>query len=258
MVERLAADAGGQVGDQADPEDLHAGLAGGDRLERGAHADQLAAEDAGHADLGRGLVVRAGELHVDALVEARVDLAAQRAQPRAVEVGQVDEVRADDRDRAGEVDVVADQHRRARRPGLLEAAAAVGEHDGAAAGRGRRTHAVHDGGDALALVVVGAAEEDQQARVSPARTERILPEWPATAAALKPGRSVVAISAVASPSARPRAASPEPSTSATSWRSTPVSSASRSAAWAARSYGRLLSVTATHPHDIGVGCRIGP
>ena len=73
------------------PEDLHAGLAGGDRLEGGAHADQLAAEDAGHPHLGRGLVVRPGELHVDALVEARVHLAAERAQPGAVEVGQVDE-----------------------------------------------------------------------------------------------------------------------------------------------------------------------
>ena len=70
VVERLAADAGGEVGDQADAEDLHAGLAGGDRLERGAHADQVAADRADHADLGGGLVVRAGELHVDALVEA--------------------------------------------------------------------------------------------------------------------------------------------------------------------------------------------
>ena len=162
VVERLAADAGGQVGDQADPEDLHARLAGGDRLEGGAHADQLAAEDAGHPDLGRGLVVRPGELHVDALVEARVHLAAQRAQPGAVEVGQVDEVRPHDRRAAGEVDVVADQHRRTRRPGLLEPAAAVGEHDGAAARLRRRTHAVHDRRDALALVVVGAAEEDQR------------------------------------------------------------------------------------------------
>jgi len=58
--------------------------------------------------------------------------------------------------------VVGDQHRRAGRPGLLEAAAAVGEYDGPTAGRGRGADAVHDGRDALALVVVGAAEEDQQ------------------------------------------------------------------------------------------------
>ena len=55
---------------------------------------RCAADRADHPDLGRGLVVRAGELHVDALVEGRVDLAAQRAQPAGVEVGEVDEVGA--------------------------------------------------------------------------------------------------------------------------------------------------------------------
>ena len=64
--------------------------------------------------------------------------------------------------------MVADQHRRAGRPGLLEPAAAVGQHDRAAAGAGRRTHAVDDRRDALALVVVGAAEEDQQVAVADA------------------------------------------------------------------------------------------
>ena len=80
------------------------------------HPDQVAADRADHADLGRGLVVRPGELDVDALVEAGLDLAAQRAQPGAVEVGEVDEVRALDRRGRGQVDVVADQHRRAGRP----------------------------------------------------------------------------------------------------------------------------------------------
>ena len=69
-------------------------------------------------------------------------------------------------ERAGQVDVVADQDRRAWRPGLLEPAAAVGQHDGAAAGRGRRPHAVDDRRDALALVEVGAAEEDEQRAVA--------------------------------------------------------------------------------------------
>ena len=59
---------------------------------------------------------------------------------------------------------------------------------------------------------------------------RILPEWPATAAAEKPGRSVVLISAVASPSASTAGSHPEPSTSAMSCCSTPVSSARRVAA----------------------------
>ena len=126
----------------------------------------MAADRADHPDLGGGLVVRAGELDVDPLVQGRVHLAAHLAQAAAVEVGQVDEVRALDRRLAGEVDVVADQHRGAGRPGLLQAAAPVGEHDRAAAGRGRRTHPVDDRGDAAALVEVGAAEEDQQVPVA--------------------------------------------------------------------------------------------
>ena len=125
-----------------------------------------------HPDLGRRLVVRPGELHVDALVEAGLDLPAQRAQPGRVEVGQVDEVRAVDRASAGEVDVVADQHRRAGRPAPVEPAAAVGQHDDPAAGRGRGPHAVHDRGDAAALVEVGAAEEDQQACGRPPHPDR--------------------------------------------------------------------------------------
>ena len=48
----------------------------------------------GHLHLGRRLVVRPAELDVDALVEGRVDLARDRAQPRRVEVGEVDEVGA--------------------------------------------------------------------------------------------------------------------------------------------------------------------
>ena len=71
-----------------------------------------------------------------------------------------------------------------------------------------------------------------------------MPEWPATAAAEKPGRSVVLISAVASPSASTAGSQPEPSTRATSWRSTPVSSASRSAACGGELVRGLLSVTA--------------
>ena len=59
VVERLAGDAGGEVGDQARCRAPPSGLAGGDRLERRAHADQVAADPAHHLDLGRGLVVRA-------------------------------------------------------------------------------------------------------------------------------------------------------------------------------------------------------
>ena len=83
---------------------------------------------------------------------------------------------------------------------LLETAAAVGEHDRAAARAGRRTDSVDDGLDALALVVVGAAEEDQELLV--ARADRAdLAGVAGDRRRENPGRSVVSISAVASPSA---------------------------------------------------------
>jgi hypothetical protein len=89
---------------------------------------------------------------------------------------------------------------------------------------------VDDRADAEALVEVGAAEEDEQAR-----TERILPAWPSTAGGAKPGRSVEESSAVASPSASTAGSHPDPRTRATSCRSTPVFSARTAAASAAAS-----------------------
>ena len=108
---------------------------------------------------------------------------------------------------------------------LLEAAAAVGEHDGPAAGPRRRTHAVHDRRDALALVVVGAAEEDQRLQVAGA-DRADLAGVAGDGGRAEAGQVGGAISAVVSPSMSAAGSQPEPSTSATSWRSTPVSSAS--------------------------------
>ena len=59
--------------------------------------------------------------------------------------------------------MVADQHRGAGRPVFVEAAAAVGQHEGLAAGGRRGAHAVDHGADALALVVVRAGAQDQGA-----------------------------------------------------------------------------------------------
>lgn len=114
----------------------------------------------------RRLVVRAGELRVHALFEGGVDLLAERPQPRRVQVRQVHEVRADDRRRGRQVEVVVDQDRLAGTHALAQATAAVGQHDGLAARGHGRAHAVRDGGDATALVVVGAAQEDQGALVT--------------------------------------------------------------------------------------------
>ena len=60
----------------------------------------------GVAHLGGGLVVRAGELRVHALIQGRVHLAGQGADARGVQVGQVHERRTLQRRGGGEVDVV--------------------------------------------------------------------------------------------------------------------------------------------------------
>ena len=77
-----------------------------------------------------------------------------------------------------------------------------------------------------------------------------------TAAVEKPGRSVVAISAVASPSASTAGSHPEPSTRATSCRSMPVFSARTAAACFASSYGEGSGVSAV-VHGVRTAARAG-
>src|SRR5699024_10796878 len=90
-------DAGREAGHERQSEDLESRRTGGDRLERRRHAHEVAAQRLRHADLGGGLVLGAGELHVDALREVRVDLAGDAAQARRVEIREVDEVRVGQR-----------------------------------------------------------------------------------------------------------------------------------------------------------------
>ena len=93
-------------------------------------------------------------------------------QPGAVEVGEVDEAGAERRRRvgtgqrrpAGQVDVVADQHRLADRPVRVQRAGAVGQHDRVAAAGGGDAHAVGDDGGVVTLVEVDPAEEDEHPR----------------------------------------------------------------------------------------------
>ena len=66
--------------------------------------------------------------------------------------------------------------------------------------------------------------------------------WPATVGGGKPPRSARGISASAAPSAAAAGAKPEPSTTATSWRSLPDSSASRAALACAARYGSAGAV----------------
>src|SRR5216683_5636626 len=93
VLEPVLADAGGEVRDQRDGQHLRAEVTGRDCLEDGGHPDQVRAEGAEHGDLGRGLVVRAGQRGVDALGNSRVHLDRYPAQPRRVQVAEVDEPR---------------------------------------------------------------------------------------------------------------------------------------------------------------------
>src|SRR6476659_630366 len=70
-------------------------------------------------------------------------------------------------------------------------------------------------------------------------TERITPEWPATAALAKPGTSALSIVVSVSPMRSPVWPQPEPSTSATSCWATPVRSAMTAAAPRATSKGSV-------------------
>ena len=148
------------------PEHLHTCLASGDGFEHGRHSHEVTADRTNHRDLGRGLVVRAWKLNVDAFVERRVDLLEHGPDTRRIEVGQVNEVGTFDRRRRREVDVVLDQDGRAGLPRGVESAATVGQHDRADAGSGSGAHSVDDRGNAAPLVEVGAAEEDQEALVA--------------------------------------------------------------------------------------------
>ena len=69
VAELLAAHALGEVGDGAHRGDAQARVAGGDHLGHGAHPDEVGAERAERADLGRRLEARARDREVDAVVQ---------------------------------------------------------------------------------------------------------------------------------------------------------------------------------------------
>ena len=216
-------------------------MAGRDRVERGRHADEVAAEILRHPHLGRRLVVRPAELDVDALVERRVHLPGDRPQPRRVQVGEVDERRPLQRGGGREVDVVADEHRRARRPGRVEPAAPVGQDDGRAAGRARGAdaRAPRPGRRAPRRSASASRRPARRFPVSPMAIDRILPLCPAIAAGWNPGTSAFSTVATVGPMRPAVSPQPEPRTSATSWVAAPVRSAMTVAAALATSKGSV-------------------
>ena len=156
--------------------------------------------------------------------------------------------------------MVADQHGRAGAPRGVEAAAAVGQHDGRAAGRGGGADGVDDGAHALALVEVGAGAVDEGAaagvgdrapsascrcarRPQPwrSRGRRRCRSWPASRRCRSP--------------VWPH---PEPRTRATSWRSAPVRSAITAAAAWATSNGSVAGSDRSGTPGDGLLCSVTP
>src|SRR5271163_449488 len=146
MARVAAGETGGIIGDDRDGGAAQARAPGQDHLRHGRHADEIGAEDPGGANLGRRLEARAGEPHVDTLVQLDVGRSrrfAQRGQQRfVVGSGQRHETVmtdvADERIGAGEVDVIGDRDQRRRRPFLVEAAGGVGEQQRFAAELAKR------------------------------------------------------------------------------------------------------------------------
>ena len=138
--QRLAAVAGPGIGHQRDAADLEADPARRDALEHGRHPDRVPAEPGEHPDLGRGLVVRPGQADVDPSASSTPSAAPaawRRARSRGLQASvrsvnrgpSSSALRPDERVPAGQVDVVAHDHERARPERRIEAAGRVGQHD---------------------------------------------------------------------------------------------------------------------------------
>ena len=117
VVDRFVHETHAHVRDQGEAEHSQSHVSGGDHLEHRRHADQVGAEGAVGADLGRGLERRPEQAGVDPLADRDSGLFAEfreaAAQARVVGIRQVGELRppggrqpASERVQAGQVDVV--------------------------------------------------------------------------------------------------------------------------------------------------------
>lgn len=161
MVEGSAGDAGRGVGHQRDREHPCSGRAGRDGLVDRGHADEVGAERAQHPDLRRCLVVGAGKTGVDPFGQRRIDLPGEGAQLRRVGVDEIDELGADQRGAAGEVEMVGDENGLTDGELGVDPARRIGEDDGAGTRRDRRAHGMDDTGEVVSLVGVDPAREDE-------------------------------------------------------------------------------------------------
>ncbi|SUC99310.1 Uncharacterised protein [Mycolicibacterium phlei] len=105
---------------------------------------------------------------------------------------------------------------------------------------------MHDVAQVVALVGVDAADEHQHP-CPPIGTDSTCPPWPSAVGGVKPGSSATGSTATGSPSSRTAGAQPDPSTTATSWRATPVRSAIALAAWVAACISGAVTVGEPSP-----------
>ncbi len=73
LIELFAAEAGGEVGDTRNAEDLHLHVIGGDAFGDGGHADQVCPDGFEEADFGGCFIGRAEKAGVDAFAEGEAE-----------------------------------------------------------------------------------------------------------------------------------------------------------------------------------------
>ena len=161
--------AGRQIGDDRAGGDAQAEEAGENDLRHGRHTHRIGAHDARHADFGRRFETRAGKPHIDALVQrgaGRLRRAFDRlADAGIIGFGQADEAAvarlADQRIGAGEIDVVGDQHHRARRHVRIDRAGGIGEDQFGDADAGKHFQRRAHRRSIAVLIIMGAAGQHQ-------------------------------------------------------------------------------------------------
>ena len=179
-------------GDRRESEHLEPAFSSRDRLGDRRHPEHVAADPAYPLGLGAGLVVRSGQPGVRRLHQRRVEVPGEGAQPARPAVGEVDEARALDRRRPGQVEVVADQHglpdlrgRRASEPLALVSSGVR------AARRGGGADAVDDRAGGRAPRRDGCVRPARASATPPTSYDAIVPRCPSAVGATNPGTSVI-------------------------------------------------------------------
>ncbi len=173
MVVRLVRDAGAEVGDDGESEDLHGHVIGDHRLPHRGHTYLISTEHADHPHLGGRLVGWTHHAEIHALLKgnvlARGQFQRETAQARTIHLGLIREarthrgiVRAHQRVHTSEVDVIGHHNQIPNLVAGVDAASRVGEDDLAHSHGTGEPHVVHRRVHTVTLVAMNAAIEGQQ------------------------------------------------------------------------------------------------